>query len=138
MNKVICQLGHKMSRNNILQFSNQKYINLETYRKNGQAVQTPVWFVIEGGVIYIRTDKNSGKIKRARNNPHVRITPCSARGQPKGEWIDGEARIASGSESQWAYQLLKQKYGLQGKLIRMFNKIRNTRPIVISIQIKSK
>ena len=135
MNKVICQLGHKMSRNNKSQFSNQKYINLETYRKNGQAVQTPVWFVIEGDVIYIRTDKNSGKIKCARNNPHVRITPCNARGQPKGEWIDGEARIASWSESQWANQLLKQKYGLQGKLIRMFNKIRNTRPIVISIQI---
>ncbi len=135
MNKVICQLGHKMGRNNISQFSNQKYINLETYRKNGQAVQTPVWFVIEGDVIYIRTDKNSGKIKRVRNNPHVRITPCSARGQPKGEWIDGEARIASWSESQWASQFLKQKYGLQGKLIRMFNKIRNTRPIVISIQI---
>jgi hypothetical protein len=45
-------------------------------------------------------------------------------------------RIASGSESQWANQLLKQKYGVQGRLIRMFNKIRNTRPIVISIQIK--
>lgn len=135
MNKVVCQLGHKMSRNNILQFSNQKYINLKTYRKNGQAVQTPVWFVIEGSVIYIRTDKNSGKIKRAKNNPHVRITPCTARGQPKGKWLNGEARIASWSESQFANQLLRQKYGLQGKIIRMFNKIRNTKPIVISIQI---
>ncbi len=135
MNKVVCQLGHKMIRNNILQFSNQKYINLETYRKNGQAVQTPVWFVIEGSVIYIRTDKNSGKIKRAKNNPHVRITPCTARGQPKGKWLNGEARIASWSESQFANQLLRQKYGLQGKIIRMFNKIRNTKPIVISIQI---
>ena len=125
-----------MSRNNILQFSNQKYINLETYRKNGQAVQTPVWFVIEGSVIYIRTDKNSGKIKRAKNNPYVRITPCTARGQPKGKWLNGEARIASWSESQFANQLLRQKYGLQGKIIRMFNKIRNTKPIVISIQIK--
>lgn len=124
-----------MSRNNILQFSNQKYINLKTYRKNGQAVQTPVWFVIEGSVIYIRTDKNSGKIKRAKNNPHVRITPCTARGQPKGKWLNGEARIASWSESQFANQLLRQKYGLQGKIIRMFNKIRNTKPIVISIQI---
>jgi PPOX class probable F420-dependent enzyme len=124
-----------MSGNKISQFSNQKYINLETYRKNGQAVQTPVWFVIEDNVIYVRTDRNSGKIKRARNNPHVRITPSNARGHPKGEWINGEMRIASTSESERANQLLKQKYGLQGKLIRMFNKIRNTRPIVISIQI---
>jgi uncharacterized protein len=124
-----------MSGNKISQFLNQKYINLETYRKNGQAVQTPVWFAIEDSMIYVRTDNNSGKIKRARNNPHVRITPSNARGQPKGEWIDGEMRIASTTESERANQLLGQKYGLQGKIIRMVNKIRKTRPIVISIQI---
>ena len=84
-----------MSGNKIAQFLNQKCINLETYRKNNQAVQTPVWFAIEDNMIYVRTDNNSGKIKRARNNPHVRITPSNARGQPKGEWIDGEMRIAS-------------------------------------------
>ena len=126
-----------MSGNKIAQFLNQKYINLETYRKNGQAVQTPVWFAIEDNMIYVRTDNNSGKIKRARNNPHVRITPSNARGQPKGEWIDGEIRIASTTESERANQLLSQKYGLQGKIIRMVNKIRKTRPILISIQIQA-
>ncbi|HYX55182.1 MAG TPA: PPOX class F420-dependent oxidoreductase [Nitrososphaeraceae archaeon] len=124
-----------MSRNKISQFLNQKYINLETYRKNGQAVQTPVWFAIDGSIIYVRTDSNSGKIKRARNNPHVRLTPSNARGQPKGEWIDGEIKIASTSESERANQLLRQKYGLQGKIIRMVNKIRKTKPIVVSIKI---
>ena len=124
-----------MSGNKISQFLNQKYINLETYRKNGQAVQTPVWFAIEDSMIYVRTDNNSGKIKRARNNPHVRITPSNARGQPKGEWIDGEIRIANTAESERANQLLRQKYCLQGRIIRMVNKIRKTRPIVISIQI---
>ena len=124
-----------MSGNKISQFLNQKYINLETYRKNGQAVQTPVWFAIEDNVIYVRTDNNSGKIKRARNNSHVRITPSNARGQPKGEWVDGKLRIASTAESERANQLLNQKYGLQGKVVRMINKIRNTRPIVIVIQI---
>ena len=74
-----------MSRNNnnTSQFSNEKYINLETYRKNGQAVQTPVWFVIDGRTLYIRTDMSSGKVKRAKNNPHVRLTPCKIRGQPQ-------------------------------------------------------
>ena len=98
-------------------------------------MQTPVWFAIEDNMIYVRTDNNSGKIKRARNNPHVRITPSNARGQPKGEWIDGEMRIASTAESERANQLLRQKYGLQGKIIRIVNKIRKTKPIVISIQI---
>ena len=124
-----------MSRNKISQFLNQNYINLETYRKNGQAVQTPVWFVIDDITIYVRTDSNSGKVKRARNNSHVRLTPSNARGQPKGEWIDGEIKIASTSESERANQLLRQKYGLQGKIIRMVNKIRKTKPIVVSIKI---
>jgi PPOX class probable F420-dependent enzyme len=122
--------------NNTSQFSNEKYINLETYRKNGQAVQTPVWFVIDGRILYIRTDMSSGKVKRAKNNPRVRITPCNIRGQPKGKWMDGEMRMASiTSESEKANQLLNKKYGLKGRIIRTFNRLRNTTPIVFSIQI---
>ena len=121
--------------NHISQFLDEKYINIETYRKNGQAVQTPVWFVVDGRTIYVRTDMNSGKIKRTRNNPHVRITPCNARGQPKGKWIDGKMRVASTSEAKQANQYLKQKYGLQGNLIRIFNRLRNNKPIVVSIRI---
>jgi PPOX class probable F420-dependent enzyme len=122
--------------NNTSQFSNEKYINLETFRKNGQAVQTPVWFVIDGRILYIRTDMSSGKVKRAKNNPRVRITPCNIRGQPKGKWMDGEMRMASiTSESEKANQLLNKKYGLKGRIIRTFNRLRNTTPIVFSIQI---
>ena len=76
--------------NNTSQFSNEKYINLETFRGQGTSV-----FVIDGRILYIRTDMSSGKVKRAKNNPRVRITPCNIRGQPKGKWIDGEMRMAS-------------------------------------------
>jgi PPOX class probable F420-dependent enzyme len=123
--------------NNISQFLNQKYINLETYRRNGQAVRTTVWFVMDAGTIYIRTDMNSGKIKRIKNNPNIRITPSGARGQPKGKWIEGKIKMAGSLELEHANQLLEQKYGIQGKIIRVFNKIRNTRPTVLSIQIQS-
>lgn len=123
--------------NNISQFLNQKYINLETYRRNGQAVRTTVWFVMDAGTIYIRTDMNSGKVKRIKNNPNIRITPSGARGQLKGKWIEGKIKMAGSLELEHANQLLEQKYGIQGKIIRVFNKIRNTRPIVLSIQIQS-
>ena len=76
--------------NNTSQFSNEKYINLETFRGQGTSV-----FVIDGRILYIRTDMSSGKVKRAKNNPRVRITPCNIRGQPKGKWMDGEMRMAS-------------------------------------------
>lgn len=123
--------------NNISQFLNQKYINLETYRRNGQAVRTTVWFVMDAGTIYIRTDMNSGKVKRIKNNPNIRITPSGARGQLKGKWIEGKIKMAGSLELEHANQLLEQKYGIQGKIIRVLNKIRNTRPTVLSIQIQS-
>lgn len=123
--------------NNISQFLNQKYINLETYRRNGQAVRTTVWFVMDAGTIYIRTDMNSGKVKRIKNNPNIRITPSGARGQLKGKWIEGKIKMVGSLELEHANQLLEQKYGIQGKIIRVVNKIRNTRPTVLSIQIQS-
>jgi len=125
------------TNNNISQFLNQKYINLETYRRNGEAVRTTVWFVMDAGTIYIRTDMNSGKVKRIKNNPNIRITPSGARGQLKGKWIEGKIKMAGSLELEHANQLLEQKYGIQGKIIRVFNKIRNTRPTVLSIQIQS-
>jgi PPOX class probable F420-dependent enzyme len=125
------------TNNNVSQFLNQKYINLETYRRNGQAVRTTVWFVMDAGTIYIRTDMNSGKVKRIKNNPNIRITPSGARGQLKGKWIEGKIKMAGSLELEHANQLLEQKYGIQGKIIRVFNKIRNTRPTVFSIQIQS-
>ena len=125
------------TNNNVSQFLNQKYINLETYRRNGQAVRTTVWFVMDAGTIYIRTDMNSGKVKRIKNNPNVRITPSGARGQLKGKWIEGKIKMAGSLELEHANQRLEQKYGIQGKIIGVFNKIRNTRPTVLSIQKQS-
>jgi uncharacterized protein len=64
------------------QFQNKEYIRLETVKKNGQSVPTPVWFVVDDGTLFVRSYANSGKVKRMRNNPHVRITPSDAMGKP--------------------------------------------------------
>ena len=53
----------------LAQFANQQFINVETFRKNGQGVQTPVWFVEDKGTLYVRTVENSFKVKRIRNTP---------------------------------------------------------------------
>jgi uncharacterized protein len=79
-----------MSEDKLSQLSEVKYINIETYRKNGLGVRTPIWFIIHQGLIYFRSDEKSGKVKRLRNNPHVKIAPCDIRGNVKGEWFDGK------------------------------------------------
>lgn len=53
-------------------FDNHQYLNIETFRKSGVGVQTPVWFVRKGDALYVWTQANSGKAKRIHNNGRVR------------------------------------------------------------------
>src|ERR1700746_1348985 len=73
-------------------FAGQKYLNLETFRKSGQGVKTPVWFAAEPSLkldsnearLYVYTVGVSGKVKRIRNNPGVTVAPCDMRGRLRG------------------------------------------------------
>jgi hypothetical protein len=101
-------------------FEKQKYLNLETFRKNGAGVRTPVWFVQEGEVLYARTIADSGKVKRIRNNAKVNIAPCKLDGALLGEWVPAFAREVSDAEVDLKVdQLLDKKYGLIKKLFAL-------------------
>src|SRR5580765_185016 len=62
----------------------QKYVALTTFRKGGTGVATPVWFGEENGKLYVMTRSDMGKTKRIRNNPQVRVAPCTIRGTVTG------------------------------------------------------
>lgn len=94
-------------------FANHKYIALETFRRNGEGVNTPVWFVEYGDKLYIWTIANSGKARRIRRNSRVRVVPASARGKPEAEWLEGNARVLEGETSANVVDLLRKKYGFQ-------------------------
>ena len=121
----------------MLHLAGEKYINLETYRKDGRGVRTPVWFVEsssgDGSILYVRTSDDTGKYKRIRNNPSVQVAPCDMRGSVKGKWVKGEARIASEEEKLKAFKMLEKKYGIIYKMTRMFMSRKNY--VVIAIRI---
>ena len=73
------------------EIGNPTYIALETFRKSGDGVVTPVWVVAEGGKLYVWTVGDSGKVKRIRNNGRVRIAVSDSRGTPKSDWVEAEA-----------------------------------------------
>jgi len=102
------------------QFSKQKYINLETYKRDSISVKTPVWLVIDKDLIYVITRDSTGKVKRLRNNQDVRIVPCSFKGEPKNEWVKGKADMITGEEADKAIKLRKKKYGMYARLIGLF------------------
>lgn len=98
----------------------QKYLNLETFRKSGVGVRTPVWFVQDGDVLYVRTIADSGKVKRIRNNPQVNIAPCKMDGTLLGDWVQAQAcEILDEEIDGKVDQLLGKKYGLMKRLFSL-------------------
>ncbi len=119
----------------LAQFSKQKYVNLETFKKSGQAVRTPLWFVEREGVLYMRTPAASAKVRRIRNNQHVRVVPSDVRGNPLGLWQDGEAHLIDADDAEWVNDLIKRKYGLLKRLIDIRSRLRGTKAVVIAVRV---
>ena len=98
------------------QFANKKYLNLESFRKSGKAVATPVWFAEAGGELFIYSLADAGKVKRIHNDARVLIAPSNVRGKPTGPAIRGTARIVPKDEWPHAEAALAEAYGLGRKL----------------------
>lgn len=100
-----------------------KYANLTTFRKTGAAVSTPIWFAVANGKLYIMTSSTTGKVKRIRNNPHVRLEPSTGRGKSLGVSSEGIARVIPAEEvglAEIARTALDQKYGFTKRVFDLF------------------
>ena len=119
----------------IKQFENQQYMNIETFRKNGQGVKTPVWFAQDGETLRIWTQADAGKAKRIRRDGKVRIAPSTASGDPIGEWIDAHAAVLdSPEEVKRTAGLFKKKYGFMFNVFGVMGKMRRAQYITIRVQ----
>lgn len=87
-----------------------KYISLATFRKNGAAVRTPVWFAESDGKLVFMTRNDMWKYKRIRNNPRVKVAVCNMRGTIKGPDFEGTARVLPPHEWQRAKAAIRRKY----------------------------
>lgn len=88
----------------------QKYISLTTFRKNGIGVATPIWFGEENGKLYVMTRSDMGKMKRIRNNPQVKVAPCTIWGRVTGAEFAATARVLPPEEHARARQTVNRKY----------------------------
>jgi hypothetical protein len=94
-----------------------KYLNLATYRRNGQEVRTPVWFAGADPLYYLFSAGDAGKVKRIRANGRAKVVSCDVRGGITGDWFEASARLLDdASEIQHAYRALRRKYGWQMRL----------------------
>ena len=100
----------------------ERYIRLTTYRKDGTEASTPVWVVSDDGRrLLLWTGAATWKVKRIRRDPRVRVTASDARGRPKGEPVDGTARLLGADAEELVMGLLNRKYGLVKRALDVFN-----------------
>ncbi|MGB9639629.1 MAG: PPOX class F420-dependent oxidoreductase [Anaerolineales bacterium] len=119
-------------------FRNHKYINLTTFRKNGIAVPTPVWFVEINGNLYVFTGAQTGKAKRIRANGRASVAPSDARGNPLGEFIPMRASFVNDlTVIEQANHHYQQKYGFQRTLMNWLNSLRRREDTPVLIRLST-
>jgi PPOX class probable F420-dependent enzyme len=114
-----------------------QYIRLSTYRHSGEAVATPVWFAMEGAIVYVETSPSTGKVKRMRHTPCVELAPCTFRGHVIGPTVEGQARILTDpGEIAAAQEALTRKYRLVrssfNSLVDLVRRLRREPPVALT------
>jgi uncharacterized protein len=123
---------------NLSDFIKQQYLNLETFRKSGVGVKTPVWFVQDGDILFVRTISSSGKVKRIRNNSLVNIAPCKMDGAVTGSWRPATARELKDEDTgQKVDHLLDKKYGLMKKMFGLASALQHRKYTVLEVKISA-
>jgi PPOX class probable F420-dependent enzyme len=97
-----------------LPFADEPYINLETFKRDGNGVKTPVWAAPLDGTLVVMSAGDAYKVKRLRRDPRIRVAACDVRGKVRGEWRDGRGRVLDDpAHVERAHAALRSKYGWQ-------------------------
>jgi len=110
-----------------------QYAQLTTFRKDGRAVPTIVWFANDNGKLYVMTPSTTGKVKRIRNNGRVLLAPCTSSGKVLGESVEAQAHELPVSESSRAAAALARKYGFLYRVFTFFQTVRKVKRTFIEI-----
>lgn len=122
--------------NPLTQLGAAQYIALVTYKKNGDAVSTPVWVTQEAGKLYVITEGNSWKVKRIRNNPRVRVAQSDARGKVQGDWVEATACVLTdGAAVAQQGKRLAAKYRLIYRLFNLYLSITQRKRTSVVIEL---
>lgn len=116
----------------------ERYISLTTFKRDGTPVATPVWVAGDDGRLLVHTAADSWKVKRIRRDHHVRVAACGPTGKVRGETFDGEATIVT--DTSLVQALEERKYGLMYRATHLVNAInrglrRKPTPEAVTIEI---
>jgi PPOX class probable F420-dependent enzyme len=97
-------------------FVTEKVVLLQTRKRDGSWVDTPVNIAVDGDRAYFRTPARASKNKRLRNFPQVRFAACTWLGRATGPPVEATARLLAAGESATAARLINRKHPLLQRL----------------------
>ncbi|MFN3258745.1 MAG: PPOX class F420-dependent oxidoreductase [Ilumatobacter sp.] len=106
--------------------TDEKYVSLTTYKRDGSTKSLPVWIADFGdGTIGFTTSSSSYKVKRIINDPRVILQPSNSKGDVRDgtEPVTGTAVVATGDGFARYEPFLRAKYGLQYRGIKLFGAV---------------
>jgi len=121
-----------------MNISDQKYVRLTTYTKDGRAKYTPVWIApLPDNTVGTTTDSDSWKIKRLLSTSKVELAASDGKGDVADgvETLSGTARVVDREAADYSQieSALLAKYGLQYRLFRLIRRLRRKKPCGIVI-----
>jgi hypothetical protein len=105
-------IGDEPHDGSIGQAGDCKRALLVTYRRDGTPVPTPVWAAPAEGLLYVRSERASGKVKRLRNDARLLVAPCTVRGKPLGMPFEASAKVLAREQEPRAERALARRYGI--------------------------
>jgi uncharacterized protein len=116
-------------------FDKHRYISLTTFRKDGRAVPTPVWFAREGADLVVWTVADAGKVKRIRRNGDVTVASCTSRGKLIGEPVPAHAVICDADESHRIRWIIAKRFGIVGWITMKMSELRRGKTGTVGLKI---
>lgn len=102
-----------------------RYLNLESLKRDGTAVRTPLWFAPDAdGTFYIYSQAEAYKVKRLRRTPACRVAACDMRGNVSGPWLAARAEILSGTAAARGMALLDRRYWPWKQMLGLLARLR--------------
>ncbi len=101
-----------------------RYLSVTSFKRDGSAVATPLWFVSDGERLYAFTDLHSWKVRRIRHNPCVLVASCRVNGKLLMEPVSARAEVLTAhAELERVQRLLLDRYKISYRVVMLFYRL---------------
>ncbi len=109
-----------------------EFVSIESFRKNGTSVRTPVWITPDNGKLYCWTGSDSWKVKRVRNNSSVNLAICDREGNIESEWVSAHAIVQDDpAHVKTQTQRMAKRFGLMFRMFQFMGIVRQSKYVAI-------